>query len=99
MQGVHRDQWKPQHSLTLCSHSMMSFTCAGPPRPHSFRALKEQSDISEADRQTDRQTDRQADRQADRQTDRIRQASWTANVLYTLYCTHNKPHFDDLNVS
>ena len=27
-------------SLILISHSMMSFTCGGPPEPHSFRALK-----------------------------------------------------------
>lgn len=28
-------------SLILCSHSMMSFTCGGPPEPQSFRALKD----------------------------------------------------------
>ena len=28
-------------SLILCSHSMMSFTCGGPPEPHSFRALRD----------------------------------------------------------
>lgn len=28
-------------SLILCSHSMMSFTCGGPPEPQSFRALED----------------------------------------------------------
>lgn len=28
-------------SLILCSHSIMSFTCGGPPEPHSFKALKD----------------------------------------------------------
>ncbi len=27
-------------SLNRCSHSTMSFTCGGPPEPHSFRALR-----------------------------------------------------------
>lgn len=30
---------KPDQSLILCSHSIISFTCGGPPGPQSFRAL------------------------------------------------------------
>lgn len=36
---THTDQ-----SLTLCSHSMMSFTCGGPPELHSFSALDDRND-------------------------------------------------------
>lgn len=30
---------KPDQSLILCSHSIISFTCGGPPGPQRFRAL------------------------------------------------------------
>lgn len=30
---------KPDQSLILCSHSIISFTCGGPPGPQSFKAL------------------------------------------------------------
>lgn len=46
-QGIETNIWyveahthtNTDQSLTLCSHSMISFTCGGPPEPHSFSAL------------------------------------------------------------
>lgn len=34
---------KADQSLILCSHSIISFTCGGPPEPQSFRALNNKS--------------------------------------------------------